>query len=89
MEKVRILITLFKDIKFDHIYREENVEVDTLSKKALRSRKGGYTSTNGRRPPSYIATLFVISLVHGDIFVFLALVDYLWNFFVISTLVLF
>jgi len=30
MEKIRILITLFKDIRFDHIYREENVEADTL-----------------------------------------------------------
>jgi ribonuclease HI len=30
MEKIRILTTLFKDIRFDHIYKEDNVEEDTL-----------------------------------------------------------
>jgi hypothetical protein len=35
MEKVRYLITLLREIKFDHNYREENGEADTLSKKAL------------------------------------------------------
>jgi ribonuclease HI len=48
MEKIRILVTLFNDIKFDHIYREENVEADTLSKNPSRFWKGGSTSTNGR-----------------------------------------
>jgi ribonuclease HI len=36
MEKIRNLIPLFQDIKFEHIYREENVEVDSLSKKSLQ-----------------------------------------------------
>jgi ribonuclease HI len=35
MEKIRELIKLFNTIRFDHIYREENVEVDVLSKKVL------------------------------------------------------
>ena len=40
MEKIRILVTHFHDIRFDHIYREENVEADTLSKKALQVTEG-------------------------------------------------
>ena len=40
MEKIRILITLFKDIRFEHIYKEENVEADTLSKQALQVPEG-------------------------------------------------
>jgi hypothetical protein len=35
MTKIRELIPLFTNIKFDHIYREENMEVDALSKLAL------------------------------------------------------
>jgi ribonuclease HI len=40
MEKIRILVTLFNDIKFNDIYREENVEEDTLSKKSLQVLEG-------------------------------------------------
>jgi ribonuclease HI len=40
MENIRILITLFKNIIFEHIYREKNVEADTLSKKSLQVSEG-------------------------------------------------
>jgi ribonuclease HI len=40
MEKIRELITLFNTIRFDHIYREENVEADVLSKKSLQVPEG-------------------------------------------------
>jgi len=35
MDKIWDLITFFNTIRFDHIYREENEEEDTLSKKEL------------------------------------------------------
>jgi hypothetical protein len=40
MEKIGTLIPLFKDIKFEHIYREENREADSLSKKSLQVPEG-------------------------------------------------
>ena len=40
MEKIRELITLFDTIRFDHIYMEENVEADVLSKKSLQVPEG-------------------------------------------------
>jgi hypothetical protein len=40
MTKIRELISLFTVIKFDHIYREENIEADALSKLALQVRDG-------------------------------------------------
>jgi len=40
MEKIRTLIPLFKDIRFERIYREENMEADTLSKKAIHVSEG-------------------------------------------------
>jgi hypothetical protein len=40
MEKIRQLITPFNTIIFDHIYREENVEEDIISKKSLQVPKG-------------------------------------------------
>jgi ribonuclease HI len=40
MDKIQDLITLFNIIRFDHIYREENVEADVLSKKALQVPEG-------------------------------------------------
>ena len=40
MSKIRDLSHSFKDIKFDHIYREENMESDALSKLALQVLEG-------------------------------------------------
>jgi ribonuclease HI len=57
MTKIRELTTLFINIKFDHIYREENMEADALSKLALQVRKERYFSTNGRmamRAPHFL-----------------------------------
>jgi hypothetical protein len=38
--KIIELIALFTDIKFDHIYMEENMEADALSKIALQVPEG-------------------------------------------------
>ena len=35
MNQIRILKAQFKDLRFQHIYREYNLEADDLSKKAL------------------------------------------------------
>jgi len=40
IEKISSLIPLFKDLKFEHIYREENGDADSLSKKSLLAPKG-------------------------------------------------
>jgi hypothetical protein len=40
MDKIENLITIFNTIRLDHIYREENEEVDILSKKALQVLEG-------------------------------------------------
>jgi ribonuclease HI len=39
-QKIRSLIPIFKDLKFEHIYREDNEEADSLSKKALLAPEG-------------------------------------------------
>ena len=43
--KIRIIeqMATFQGIKFQHIYRESNEEVDKLSKRALSSSKGRLT----------------------------------------------
>jgi len=62
MEKIRILITLFKDIRFDHTYREENVEADTLSKKDRSRREDPLQQMAGwpRGPPTITLSLHLI-----------------------------
>jgi ribonuclease HI len=53
--RVRILEKNFQEVLFQHIYRESNVEVDILSKRALESPKGSliYFTWDGERegPP--------------------------------------
>jgi len=39
-KKIRSLIPLFKYLKFDHIYREDNEDADSLLKKALLAPEG-------------------------------------------------
>jgi ribonuclease HI len=41
--RIRMLVSTFQDINFQHIYREFNVEVDLLSKQALTSTRGRLT----------------------------------------------
>jgi hypothetical protein len=40
MSKIKELTHSFSNIKFDHIYREENSEADALSKLALQVPEG-------------------------------------------------
>jgi ribonuclease HI len=48
MEKIRSLMPLFKDLKFEHIYREENGMLTHSRRKHSWSRKEGYIIPNGR-----------------------------------------
>jgi len=40
MNMIKVVKKLFKNISFDHIYREQNMIADDLSKKALKDREG-------------------------------------------------
>jgi ribonuclease HI len=61
--KERILETLplFRDISFAHIYREENIEADNLSKKALSNLPRSIAFTHwedGNEGPTHYLKLF-------------------------------
>jgi hypothetical protein len=67
MTKIRDLIHLFINIKFDHIYREENMKTDVLSKRALLMVLERSTTANGRmatRTPTYFKTPSMICIVN-------------------------
>lgn len=58
---IKDLKKLFKNISFDHIYREQNMIVDALSKKSLKALEGLITYTKwieGHEDPSYNLQLY-------------------------------
>jgi len=60
-ERIKETLLHFRDITFTHIYREENMVADTLSKKAL-SNMLGYIAYNqwedGNEGPTHYLNLF-------------------------------
>jgi ribonuclease HI len=60
-ERIIDLIPLFRSITFAHIYREENKEVDLLSKKALYLRQGQITYSHwvdGHEGPTLFLNMY-------------------------------
>jgi ribonuclease HI len=61
MNMIKALKKLFKNISFDHIYREQNMIADALSKKALKAPEGLITYNKwieGHEGPSYNLQLY-------------------------------
>jgi ribonuclease HI len=61
--KTKELANKFKDISFQHIYREHNKEVDSLSKRALKELEGRlyvYHWDNGEESPHTYLNIFEV-----------------------------